>query len=203
MYCTCVVVDLVPHPQLLGDWIKDFAGAVGIVLAHGRRVVVYSGKDDFICNYFGGDAWTKATQWSQAVSHVDHCTCMYVHQFPYCNRIVRLKYARTYSRSTLPYPSYGTLEFFLAVTDLLIMYELGNALNRQRLGVYRDMVWSNLALVLPYRSYASSQKSSNPASKMKIRSYIVTFSNFASLAVTFPPGLLYFGVTALALATCS
>ena len=56
--------------QLLGDWVRDFASAVGVVLGHGRRVVVYSGREDFICNYFGGAAWTNATQWSGAVSHV-------------------------------------------------------------------------------------------------------------------------------------
>lgn len=30
-------------------------------------VLVYSGKLDFICNYFGGRAWTNATQWSGQV----------------------------------------------------------------------------------------------------------------------------------------
>jgi carboxypeptidase C (cathepsin A) len=27
-------------------------------------VVVYSGKDDFICNYLGGKEWVESTKWS-------------------------------------------------------------------------------------------------------------------------------------------
>lgn len=49
---------------LIGDWVHSFQGAAAIVLSHGRRVVVYSGKDDFICNYLGGNAWVESTQWS-------------------------------------------------------------------------------------------------------------------------------------------
>jgi carboxypeptidase C (cathepsin A) len=49
---------------LIGDWVHSFQGAVAIVLAHGRRVVVYSGKDDYICNYLGGKAWVESTKWS-------------------------------------------------------------------------------------------------------------------------------------------
>ena len=30
-------------------------------------MLVYSGKLDFICNYFGGRAWTNATKWSGQV----------------------------------------------------------------------------------------------------------------------------------------
>ena len=33
------------------------------VLDAGRRVVVYSGKEDYICNYLGGFEWTNSTQW--------------------------------------------------------------------------------------------------------------------------------------------
>ena len=54
--------------QLIGDWVHSFQGAAAIVLSHGRRVVVYSGKDDFICNYLGGNAWVESTQWSGHVS---------------------------------------------------------------------------------------------------------------------------------------
>ncbi len=48
---------------MLGDWIKDFKSATGKVLDQGRRVVVYSGKEDYICNYLGGSEWTNVTQW--------------------------------------------------------------------------------------------------------------------------------------------
>ena len=30
-------------------------------------VLIYSGKLDFICNYYGGRAWTDATKWSGQV----------------------------------------------------------------------------------------------------------------------------------------
>ena len=79
--CTCVVVDLVPHLQLLGDWIKEIAGTVSNVLVHGRRVVVYSGNDNFICNYFGGGRMDQRHPVSQAVSHVDHALHMHVHVY--------------------------------------------------------------------------------------------------------------------------
>lgn len=34
---------------------------------HCDVVLVYSGVLDFICNYFGGRAWTDATKWSGQV----------------------------------------------------------------------------------------------------------------------------------------
>ena len=46
-----------------------FASAVGKVLDSGRRVMVYSGKEDYICNYVGGAEWTNATRWQQEVVH--------------------------------------------------------------------------------------------------------------------------------------
>ncbi|CAI8028705.1 Serine carboxypeptidase-like (Fragment) [Geodia barretti] len=49
---------------LIGDWVHSFQSAAGIVLGHGRRVVAYSGKDDFICNYLGGKDWVESTKWS-------------------------------------------------------------------------------------------------------------------------------------------
>ena len=30
--------------------------------------MVYSGKEDYICNYVGGMEWTNATKWSQQVT---------------------------------------------------------------------------------------------------------------------------------------
>lgn len=29
------------------------------------RVLAYSGTDDFVCNYYGGNAWTTALKWPQ------------------------------------------------------------------------------------------------------------------------------------------
>lgn len=53
--------------QLVGDWVHEFATATSKVLDSGRRVLVYSGKEDYICNYVGGMEWTNATKWSQQV----------------------------------------------------------------------------------------------------------------------------------------
>ena len=52
----------------MGDWVHQFASATGMVLDAGRRVLVYNGKDDYICNYLGGAGWTNVTQWKQQVS---------------------------------------------------------------------------------------------------------------------------------------
>ena len=49
--------------HLLGDWIKEFQDAVSVILKAGRRVLVYSGKEDYICNYLGGLAWTTTISW--------------------------------------------------------------------------------------------------------------------------------------------
>ena len=36
---------------LLSDWIKEFKDAVSTILSQDKRVLVYSGKEKFICNY--------------------------------------------------------------------------------------------------------------------------------------------------------
>ncbi len=41
--------------------------ATGIVLDAGKRVVAYNGKEDYICNYIGGEGWTNITQWKEQV----------------------------------------------------------------------------------------------------------------------------------------
>jgi len=46
-----------------GDWMLNFADDVPLLLANGVNVLVYSGEDDFICNWYGGNAWTHALQW--------------------------------------------------------------------------------------------------------------------------------------------
>ena len=45
----------------------QYVVATATVLGHGRRVLVYSGKEDFICNYVGGMDWANGTQWSGQV----------------------------------------------------------------------------------------------------------------------------------------
>lgn len=51
------------HLALLGDWMKDFASDVALTLAKQVPVLVYSGKDDYICNYEGGWDWTNGMSW--------------------------------------------------------------------------------------------------------------------------------------------
>lgn len=46
-----------------GDWMRDLAPEVAEILAQKVRVVVYSGEYDFICNWYGGFAWTMALDW--------------------------------------------------------------------------------------------------------------------------------------------
>jgi len=46
-----------------GDWMRDLSVVVPNILASGVRVVVYSGEDDFICNWYGGFAWTTSLIW--------------------------------------------------------------------------------------------------------------------------------------------
>ena len=47
--------------QLLSDWVHQFASATGMVLDAGRKVMVYNGKCDYVCNYLGGAEWTNVT----------------------------------------------------------------------------------------------------------------------------------------------
>ena len=47
-----------------GDWWDRAAGQLTDVLEGGVHVLVYSGDLDYICNWMGGDAWTRALQWS-------------------------------------------------------------------------------------------------------------------------------------------
>ena len=51
------------HLALLGDWMKEFETDVVLTLEKGVRVLVYSGKNDFICNYMGGHDWTDQMKW--------------------------------------------------------------------------------------------------------------------------------------------
>lgn len=47
-----------------GDWMRDLAPQVPKILGQGVRVVVYSGEYDFICNWYGGLAWTNNLVWA-------------------------------------------------------------------------------------------------------------------------------------------
>lgn len=43
---------------------KDLSGKVTDILNTGLDTLVYSGEEDFICNWKGGEAWTNAVAWS-------------------------------------------------------------------------------------------------------------------------------------------
>lgn len=51
------------HGYLMGDWMTNLATDLPAVLANGVRVLVYSGMDDFVCNYVGGMDWAKQLEW--------------------------------------------------------------------------------------------------------------------------------------------
>lgn len=49
--------------ELSGDWMKDFQTMLPDQLADGIRVLIYAGDQDFICNWLGNRAWTRAMEW--------------------------------------------------------------------------------------------------------------------------------------------
>jgi len=51
------------HFLFLADWIGNFAIDLPIVLAAKIPVLIYSGTNDYICNYLGGQRWTNAMEW--------------------------------------------------------------------------------------------------------------------------------------------
>lgn len=46
-----------------GDWMRDLSLEIPAILASKVRVIVYSGEYDFVCNWYGGLAWTNALVW--------------------------------------------------------------------------------------------------------------------------------------------
>lgn len=59
--CSTVV-----YAFMLDDWVTELRTKVGEILDKGVHVLVYSGDQDFICNWRGGEAWVKRTQWKHA-----------------------------------------------------------------------------------------------------------------------------------------
>jgi len=51
------------HTLLLDDWVESFKFDIPTLLASGIRVLVYSGMEDFICNYYGGRDWVASMLW--------------------------------------------------------------------------------------------------------------------------------------------
>lgn len=55
--------DNVVHVLLIGDWVTDMKSKVSALINAGKKVLVYSGDKDFICNWVGGLAWLEAVEW--------------------------------------------------------------------------------------------------------------------------------------------
>eukprot|EP01123_Difflugia_compressa_P013788 TRINITY_DN6622_c0_g1_i1.p1 TRINITY_DN6622_c0_g1~~TRINITY_DN6622_c0_g1_i1.p1 ORF type:complete len:431 (-),score=75.01 TRINITY_DN6622_c0_g1_i1:183-1475(-) len=51
------------HLLFLDDWVGNFADDVPAILAANVDVLIYSGTNDFICNYIGGSRWVSAMKW--------------------------------------------------------------------------------------------------------------------------------------------
>jgi len=51
------------HLLFLNDWVGNFATDIPIILAQNLSVLVYSGVNDFICNYVGGSQWVSNMKW--------------------------------------------------------------------------------------------------------------------------------------------
>lgn len=51
------------HLQMMGDWFADLEEVIPAMLADGVRMLVYSGQEDFICNWFGGRDWVSKMVW--------------------------------------------------------------------------------------------------------------------------------------------
>jgi len=60
---TWVSCNQIVHTVLLGDWMNDFSKVIPELLAANYSVLIYSGVEDFICNYYGGRAWVKSINW--------------------------------------------------------------------------------------------------------------------------------------------
>jgi len=46
------------------DWMQTEASHVSDLLEAGKKVLIYAGELDFICNWLGNQAWTLALEWS-------------------------------------------------------------------------------------------------------------------------------------------
>ena len=49
--------------ELSGDWMHNFQTMIPDQLESGIRVLIYAGDQDYICNWLGNQAWTKALDW--------------------------------------------------------------------------------------------------------------------------------------------
>lgn len=52
------------HQKLNSDWMLNCETYIPEMLEAGIRALVYSGKEDFICNWYGGRDWAQSMDWS-------------------------------------------------------------------------------------------------------------------------------------------
>ena len=46
-----------------GDWMQNYEKHITAMLHNGHSVLIYAGEMDYICNWKGNKAWTKAMKW--------------------------------------------------------------------------------------------------------------------------------------------
>jgi len=51
------------YENMLGDWMGNYGDDVPVLLDAGVNVLVYSGTEDWICNYLGGQEWVNKLNW--------------------------------------------------------------------------------------------------------------------------------------------
>ncbi|CAN6675059.1 vacuolar serine-type carboxypeptidase Atg42p [Trichomonascus vanleenenianus] len=49
--------------NLNGDWVQPYQKHITSILQHKVPILIYAGDKDFICNWLGNQAWTKAIEW--------------------------------------------------------------------------------------------------------------------------------------------
>jgi len=64
-WSTC---DSTVYADLQGDWVLNCEKYIPPMLNAGIRGLVYSGKEDFICNWYGGRHWVRAMPWDGQTS---------------------------------------------------------------------------------------------------------------------------------------
>jgi serine carboxypeptidase-like clade 4 len=52
------------HEKMMSDWFTNLETVIPPMLEAGVRMLVYSGQEDFICNWFGGRDWVQQMPWS-------------------------------------------------------------------------------------------------------------------------------------------
>lgn len=51
------------HTAMLMDWGTNAAPNVAKLIAAGKKVLIYNGDKDYICNWVGGEVWVKEMEW--------------------------------------------------------------------------------------------------------------------------------------------